>query len=131
MGGSIRKDLNHKATHLICPQAYGEKYRYALTFRLNVMRPSWVSEAWKNRHEEGFTVRNEKFSIDHRVKIFENCRVAFIGFAEHERVNMSNLLKSYNGVETTSDDETCTHKVSEGFVHVTIFKKTKQNVDLF
>ncbi|XP_070509513.1 protein ECT2 [Chironomus tepperi] len=111
MGGSIRKEMNHRATHLICPQAFGDKYRYALTFRLNVVRPSWVSDAWKKRHEEGFSAKNEKFSIDHRLKIFENCRVAFIGFPEHERVNMSNLLRSYNGVETTSDDETCTHKI--------------------
>lgn len=112
MGGSIRKDMNHKATHLICPQAFGDKYRYALTFRLNVVRSSWVLEAWDRRNEEGFTARNDKYTIDHKLKIFENCRVAFIGFPEHERVNMSNLLRSYNGIETTSDDETCTHKVS-------------------
>lgn len=112
MGGSIRKEMNHRATHLVCPQAFGDKYRYALTFRLNVVRPSWITEAWNKRHEDDFHAKNEKFSIDHRLKIFENCRVVFIGFPEHERVNMSNLLRSYNGVETTSDDETCTHKVS-------------------
>jgi hypothetical protein len=112
MGGSIRKDLNHKATHLICPQAFGEKYRYALTFRLNVMRPTWITTAWNRRHEDGFTVKNEKYCVDHRVNIFENCRVAFIGFPEHEKVNMANLLRSYNGVEVASDDENCTHKVS-------------------
>jgi hypothetical protein len=112
MGGSIRKEMNHRATHLICPQAFGEKYRYALTFRLNVVRPSWILDAWSHRHEETFSAKNEKFTIDHKLKIFENCRVVFIGFPEHERVNMSNLLRSYNGVETTSDDDTCTHKVS-------------------
>lgn len=104
--------MNHRATHLVCPSAYGDKYRYALTFRLNVVRPSWISEAWNNRHEDGFQAKNEKFSVDHRLKIFENCRVAFIGFTEPERVNMSNLLRSYNGVEVPSDDENCTHKVS-------------------
>lgn len=105
--------MNHRATHLVCHQAFGDKYKYALTFRLNVVRPSWITEAWEKRHEENFRAKNEKFSLDHKIKIFENCRVAFIGFPEHERVNMANLLRSYNGVETTSDDDTCTHKVSD------------------
>lgn len=112
MGGSIRKEMNHRATHLVCPNAFGDKYRYALTFRLNVVRPSWITEAWNNRHEDEFHAKSEKISIEHRLNIFENCRVAFIGFPEHKRVNMSNLLRSYNGVEVPSEDDTCTHKVS-------------------
>lgn len=115
MGGSIRKEMNHRATHLVCHQAFGDKYRYALTFRLNVMRTSWITEAWNSRHEDDFHAKSEKFAFEHRLKIFENCRVAFIGFPEHEKVNMCNLLRSYNGVEVSPDDETCTHKVSNFF----------------
>lgn len=115
MGGSIRKEMNHRATHLICSNAYGDKYRYALTFRLNVVRSSWVMNAWMKRDEAGFFAKDESFTADHRLKIFEGCRVAFIGFPEHERLNMVDLLRSYNGVETSRDDETCTHKVSVGF----------------
>lgn len=111
MGGSIRKEMNSKATHLICSNAYGDKYRYALTFRLNVVRSSWVLDAWRRKDEAGFSVKNESFTVDHRLKIFEGCRVAFIGFPEHEKANMVDLLRSYNGLETSSDDETCTHKV--------------------
>jgi protein ECT2 len=119
MGGSIRKEMNHRATHLVCHQAFGDKYRYALTFRLNVMRTSWITEAWNSRHENDFHAKNEKFAFDHRLKIFENCRVAFIGFPEHEKVNMSNLLRSYNGFEVPPDDESCTHKVSRIFQSLT------------
>lgn len=106
--------MNHRATHLICSNAYGDKYRYALTFRLNVVRSSWVMNAWMKRDEAGFCAKDESFTADHRLKIFEGCRVAFIGFPEHERLNMVDLLRSYNGVETSRDDETCTHKVSVG-----------------
>jgi hypothetical protein len=112
MGGSIRKEMNSKATHLICSNAYGDKYRYALTFRLNVVRSSWVFDAWRNRDAAEFSAKSEPFTVDHRLKIFEGCRVAFIGFPEHEYTNMVELLRSYNGIETASDDETCTHKVS-------------------
>ncbi|CRK99988.1 CLUMA_CG013280, isoform A [Clunio marinus] len=111
MGGSIRKEMNHRATHLICSNAYGEKYRYALTFRLNVVRSSWVLNAWENRNEAEFSATNETFTTNHRLKIFEGCRVAFIGFPDFEKANMADLLRSYNGIETTSDDDTCTHKI--------------------
>jgi protein ECT2 len=113
MGGSIRKEMNHKATHLVSSAAFGEKYRYALTFRLNVIRTSWIVDAWKNRDVPNFSAKDEAFTAEHRLKIFEGCRIAFIGFPENEKQNMVELLRSYNGVETTSDDETCTHKVIE------------------
>ena len=45
MGGSRGKEMNSKATHLMCSNAFGDKCRYALTFRLNVVRSSWVLEA--------------------------------------------------------------------------------------
>lgn len=112
MGGSIRKEMNHRATHLICSNAYGEKYRYALTFRLNVVRSSWVLDAWRNKNKAGFVAKDETFTANHRLKIFEGCRVAFIGFPEHERTNMIELLRNYNGIETTEIDESCTHKVN-------------------
>lgn len=112
MGGSIRKELNTKATHLISTNAYGEKYRYALTFRLNVVRSSWVLEAWNCRNEQAFSAKSETFTAEHRLKIFEGCRVAFIGFPDVEKANMVDLLRKYNGIETSSDDDTCTHKVS-------------------
>jgi hypothetical protein len=66
MGGSIRKEMNSKATHLICSNAYGDKYRYALTFRLNVVRSSWVFDAWRNRDATDFSAKSEPFTVDLR-----------------------------------------------------------------
>lgn len=103
--------MNHRATHLICSNAFGDKYRYALTFRLNVVRSSWVLDAWHNRDSLDFTAKKESFTGDHRLKIFEGCKVAFIGFPDNERANMVELLRSYNGIDAASDDDTCTHKV--------------------
>lgn len=134
MGGSIRKEMNHRATHLICTNAFGDKYRYALTFRLNVIRSGWVLDAWKKKDEPGFSAKEETFIAEHRLKIFEGCRIAFIGFPEQERANMANLLRSYNGVETTGDDEMCTHKVRVEFidqllrVHVFIFQVVDDSI---
>jgi protein ECT2 len=76
------------------------------------VRPTWVLDAWNRRNEIDFSTKLDSFTADHRLKIFEGCRVAFIGFPENERSNMSDLLRSYNGIETSSDDEACTHKVS-------------------
>src|SRR5690349_6705313 len=113
MGGSIRKDLNNKVTHLICTNSYGDKYRYAQTFKLKSVRSTWVMDAWRNRDEAEFTAQNDDFTQLHLLKIFEGCRVAFIGFSESDKKYMVDQLRSNNGIETTSDDDTCTHKVSE------------------
>lgn len=113
MGGSIRKEMSSKATHLICTNAYGDKYRYAQTFKLKAVRSSWVMDAWRNRDESAFSAQNEDFTNLHLLKIFEGCRVSFIGFSESDKKYMVEQLRSHNGIETANDDETCTHKVSE------------------
>lgn len=112
MGGSIRKDLNQRSTHLITVHAYGEKYRYAYTFRLSIVRPGWVQDAWRQRNELNFSAKDEQFTAKHKLGIFEGCRIAFIGFPELEHANMLNILRSFKGIETSCDDESCTHKVS-------------------
>lgn len=54
MGGSIRKDFDcSKITHLIANKVGGEKYHYAVTFKIPVMCASWVRSAWEQRHELG------------------------------------------------------------------------------
>lgn len=55
MGGSIRKDMSAKVTHLIANFSGGEKYQYAATFRLPVMNLQWVYACWENRNDLEFT----------------------------------------------------------------------------
>lgn len=49
MGGSIRKDMSSKVTHLIAAAATGDKYRYASGFGLPVLARSWVDACWERR----------------------------------------------------------------------------------
>ncbi|XP_058125472.1 protein ECT2 isoform X2 [Anopheles ziemanni] len=111
MGGSIRKEMNTKVTHLICNSSGGEKYRYAMTFRLAIIRPNWVLEAWKHRNEVSFTATSDTFTALHRVKAFDGQKVCFFGFPEEEQQDMINLLKKNGGIPTDLEDPECSHVV--------------------
>lgn len=113
MGGSIRKDMTSKVTHLICNVAGGEKYQYAMTFRLSVLRPNWVYNAWENRDLEKFVAVGEHFESVHRLKAFEGQKVCFHGFAPEDADNMVKMLESYGGTNTDILDPECSHVVSE------------------
>ena len=49
MGGSIRKEMGNKVTHLIANCCGGEKYRYAVTFRVPIMSFHWINALWEAR----------------------------------------------------------------------------------
>lgn len=112
MGGSIRKDMNSKVTHLICNSAGGDKYKYAITFRLGVVRPAWVEEAWRSRDLSDFMATRDEFTVTHRLKVFEGQRVCFTGFPTEEHKHMEEVLRSNGGIPSTIDSAECTHVVS-------------------
>lgn len=60
MGGSIRKDMVSKVTHLIASSCTGEKYRYAATFNVPVMTEAWVFSCWEKRNEVGFSATSDE-----------------------------------------------------------------------
>ncbi|XP_050094713.1 protein ECT2 isoform X2 [Anopheles aquasalis] len=111
MGGSIRKDMNTKVTHLVCKNNGGEKYRYATTFRLAIIHPSWVTEAWERRHDPEFSATTREFTDRHRVKAFDGYKVCFFGFQEDEKQHMIDVLQSNGGCPTELEDPDCTHVV--------------------
>uniref|UniRef100_A0A182PVP0 Pebble n=1 Tax=Anopheles epiroticus TaxID=199890 RepID=A0A182PVP0_9DIPT len=111
MGGSIRKGMDTKVTHLICNSSGGEKYRYAMTFRLAIIRPNWVLEAWKNRHDPTFSATVETFTKLHRLKAFEGQKVCFFGFPEEEQQHMIDVLRTNGGIPTDLEDPECSHVV--------------------
>lgn len=117
MGGSIRKDMTSKVTHLICNVAGGEKYQYAMTFRLAVLRPNWVYDAWTNRDLDKFVAVGEHFELSHRLKAFEGQRVCFHGFAPDDADNMVKMLECYGGINTDILDPECSHVVSVTIVN--------------
>ncbi|XP_063700471.1 protein ECT2 isoform X1 [Culicoides brevitarsis] len=111
MGGSIRKDMNTKVTHLICNSSIGEKYQYAMTFRLPAIRPSWVTEAWESRDKEKFCAKEETFLREHKLKVFEGQKVCFFGFPPEEHQHMIDVLKSNGGIPTDMEDPECSHVI--------------------
>lgn len=57
MGGSIRKDMDCKITHLVANSPSGAKYQYASTFNIPVMAESWITTAWANRNVTGYSCK--------------------------------------------------------------------------
>jgi protein ECT2 len=112
MGGSIRKDMTSKVTHLICNASGGEKYQYAMTFRLAVVRPEWVVEAWKRRNDTEFRATEDDFTKMHKLKPFEGQRICFFGFPADEHQHMEDVLKTNGGIPTHIEDPECSHVVS-------------------
>ncbi|XP_075160430.1 epithelial cell transforming 2 pebble isoform X3 [Haematobia irritans] len=111
MGGCIRKDMNSKITHLISSHSGGDKYQYAKTFRLTVVRPNWVYAAWERRNETQFKAITEEFSKEHKLKAFEGQKICFFGFPADEHQHMVDVLKSNGGVPAELDDPECSHVV--------------------
>ncbi|EDW93808.2 protein ECT2 isoform X2 [Drosophila yakuba] len=111
MGGCIKKDLNTKTTHLICNHSGGEKYQYAKTFRLTVVRPAWVFAAWADRNSLEFDATQENFTKTHRLKAFEGQKICFFGFPAEEHQHMVDVLLENGGVCAELDDPECSHVV--------------------
>ncbi|XP_013101165.1 protein ECT2 isoform X3 [Stomoxys calcitrans] len=125
MGGCIRKDMNSKITHLISSHSGGEKYQYAKTFRLTVVRPNWVYAAWERRNETDFKATTDEFSKDHKLKAFEGQKICFFGFPADEHQHMVDILKSNGGVPAELDDPECSHVVVDK--HTTQTKPEPKN----
>ncbi|KAH8234967.1 hypothetical protein KR032_006698, partial [Drosophila birchii] len=111
MGGCIKKDLNTKTTHLICNHSGGEKYQYAKTFRLTVVRPAWVYAAWSDRNSVEFDATQEVFTKTHRLKAFEGQKICFFGFPAEEHQHMVDVLLENGGVCAELEDPECSHVV--------------------
>lgn len=111
MGGSIRKDLNSKITHLICTSSSGDKYQYAMLFRLTVIRACWVYDAWERRNDPSFSATEKLFTEEHRLKAFEGQRICFFGFPPDEHQHMIEILKVNGGTPTDLEDPDCSHVI--------------------
>ncbi|KAI4492069.1 hypothetical protein M0802_010077 [Mischocyttarus mexicanus] len=64
MGGSIRKEMGTKVTHLIANCCGGDKYRYAVIFRVPIMSMSWVTNLWSTRDDVSSYGNNEELVTD-------------------------------------------------------------------
>ncbi|XP_066591325.1 protein ECT2 isoform X2 [Prorops nasuta] len=113
MGGSIRKEMGAKVTHLIANCCGGDKYRYAVTFRVPIMSMDWISALWENRHDIKCYAHNEDMMAKSRLKPFFGARVCFYGFPDEEKRHMCEVLQQQGGEATELDDPNCTHVVTD------------------
>ncbi|KAG6452600.1 hypothetical protein O3G_MSEX007734 [Manduca sexta] len=111
MGGSIRKDMSSKVTHLIAAAATGDKYRYASGFGLPVLARSWVDACWQRRDDPACRATDDALIKEHKLKVFAGARVCFVGFPEDETQHMAEVLASNGGAACALDHADCTHVV--------------------
>ncbi|XP_043480060.1 protein ECT2 isoform X2 [Leptopilina heterotoma] len=113
MGGSIRKEMGAKVTHLIANCCGGEKYRYAVTFRVPIMSSNWVTALWDMKDEVTCYGTNEELISACKLKPFYGAKVCFFGFPEEEKKHMCEVLQQQGGEPTEIDDPNCTHVVND------------------
>lgn len=89
------------------------KYRYAKTFRVSVVRPNWVLDAWERRNESDFSAIKIEFSKLYELQPFEGQKICFYGFANDEQQDMIDVLRTNGGTPAQLEDIDCSHIVSD------------------
>ncbi|XP_076547514.1 epithelial cell transforming 2 pebble isoform X3 [Osmia lignaria lignaria] len=128
MGGSIRKEMGAKVTHLIANCCGGDKYRYAVTFRVPIMSMEWVIALWNAKDDISNYGNNEELITTYKLKPFFGAKVCFFGFPEEEKRHMCEVLQQQGGESTEIDDPNCTHVVTDLGSHQ--YKKSSSAFDM-
>lgn len=111
MGGKVRKEMNYQVTHLIANCVSGEKYKYAMGFRVPVVTKEFVLNAWEKRQEVNFKANESSFMNQYKLKLFQGTKVNFFGFSEEDEQQLQGLLLSNGGKPSLSSDEPLTTHV--------------------
>ncbi|XP_053986553.1 protein ECT2 isoform X2 [Hylaeus volcanicus] len=128
MGGSIRKEMGAKVTHLIANCCGGDKYRYAVTFRVPIMSMDWVTALWNAKDDISNYGNNEDLITTYKLKPFFGAKVCFFGFPDEEKRHMCEVLQQQGGESTEIDDPNCTHVVTE--IGCREYKKSNNAFDM-
>ncbi|KDR08513.1 protein ECT2 [Zootermopsis nevadensis] len=123
MGGSIRRDMVSKVTHLIANSCGGDKYQYAVTFRVPVMSETWVHDMWEKRKETTVSAASEEM-MSYKLKPFHGARVCFFGFPDDETEHMKEVLQENGGTAAELEDPSCTHVVVDESVVQSVPEKS-------
>ncbi|XP_070173283.1 protein ECT2-like [Littorina saxatilis] len=110
MGGSVRRDMTPKVTHLIANCTGGEKYKYAMTMGMPIMSGQWVEQLWEQRYNLDIMADSEAM-MDYKVKPFFDCCLSFLGFSDAEKKHMEELTVQNGGVHTAVGSSEVTHLV--------------------
>lgn len=79
MGGSIRKEMGEKITHLVANCCIGKKYRYADCFNIPIMSSDWVFALWDARDDTASYSANKELVSGNFQNYFKvvTCKVDF------------------------------------------------------
>ncbi|KAK7499196.1 hypothetical protein BaRGS_00009456 [Batillaria attramentaria] len=110
MGGSVRKDMTPKVTHLVANCTGGDKYKYAMTMGMPIMSEEWVHQLWEQRDNLDIASDSEAMML-YKVKPFFQCRLSFLGFSPEEQKHMEDLTIENGGTYTSVGSEEATHLV--------------------
>ncbi|KAK3094448.1 hypothetical protein FSP39_001856 [Pinctada imbricata] len=111
MGGSLRKDISAKVTHLVSNCTDGEKYRFAVSFGTPIMSSEWIYKTWAERDAAEIVKATDEQMMQHRVPPFYKCCLCFYGFSEEEKKHMEELTIENGGIFASLGDEDVTHLV--------------------
>lgn len=112
MGGSIRKEISAKVTHLVAKSSNNEKYKYAVTLGTQVMSSDWILQSWERRDDVTFCATDESLTKFKAMPFF-SCNICFIGFSSDEEKDVNELTKQNGGKLVPCEHEACTHIVIE------------------
>jgi twin BRCT domain len=112
MGGSIQREMSGKVTHLVANRCIGDKYQYAVTFRVPVVSVNWIHRAWEERDNPKCLNSNDPTVVQqYKLKPFHGARICLYGFPENEKKDMEAVLVENSGTLVDIDDSSCTHVV--------------------
>ncbi|CAB0039143.1 unnamed protein product [Trichogramma brassicae] len=111
MGGSVKRDMGTKTTHLIAKTCGGEKCRYADTFRVPILKPGFIEELWADRDNLDSHYDQEELIVKYQMLPFTGARICFHGFTADETKHMGDMLKQYGGQVVDLTDSNVTHVV--------------------
>ncbi|CAG2211731.1 ARHGEF31 [Mytilus edulis] len=110
MGGSVRKDISPKVTHLVANCIDGFKYRFAVGYGTPIMDAKWIYRVWEERNTLGVKATDEKM-MQHRMPPFYKCCLCFYGFSDEEKKHMEELTIENGGTFAAVGDDECSHLV--------------------
>ncbi|CAC5413259.1 ECT2 [Mytilus coruscus] len=110
MGGSVRKDISPKVTHLVANCIDGFKYRFAVGYGTPIMDAKWIYRVWEERNTLGVKATDEKM-MQHRMPPFYKCCLCFYGFSDEEKKHMEELTIENGGTFAAVGDDDCSHLV--------------------
>ncbi|GMT04720.1 hypothetical protein PENTCL1PPCAC_26894, partial [Pristionchus entomophagus] len=110
LGGSIRKDVIERTTHVIATSVHCKQYRSAFSMGVPILRPEYIQHIWEKRDELVYEILSAEVVRMYRLLPFEGLKIAFVGFSGEEMIDMEKQVKKYRG-EVVRDERLATHVV--------------------